>query len=144
MVFFYFYIVFDLYHKWYFFYFYIVFDLTALLTDLWSVYHKWYFFFLVAYICEYYTTCVWLITYSRHCRHGVVFHQDNAGQHVSVNMLQKLKGFGWDILNHLSYSPDMTPSDYYLFRSMEHLLHGNNFAWTISLHPNHGGFTEQA
>jgi len=33
-------------------------------------------------------------------RRGVVFHQDNARPHVSVNTLQKLKGFGWDILNH--------------------------------------------
>ena len=40
-------------------------------------------------------------------RHGVVFYQYNA-----VNTLQKLKGFGWDILNHPSYSPDMTPSNH--------------------------------
>jgi len=42
-------------------------------------------------------------------------------------MLQKLKGFGWDILNHPPYSPDMAPSDYYLFRSTEHSFHGKNF-----------------
>ena len=60
-------------------------------------------------------------------RHEVVFHQDNTRPHVSVNTLQKLKGFGWDILNHPPYSPDMAPSDYYLFKSMEHSLHGKNF-----------------
>ena len=47
-------------------------------------------------------------------RHGVVVHQDNARPNVSVNTLQKLKGFGLDILSHPPYY-----SDYYLFRSME-------------------------
>ena len=35
---------------------------------------------------------------------GVVFHQNNTRPHVSVNTLQKLKGFGWDILNCSPYS----------------------------------------
>ena len=60
-------------------------------------------------------------------RHGVVFHHDNARMHVSVNMLQKFKGFGWDILNHLPYFPDMAHSDYYLFLSMENSLREKNF-----------------
>jgi len=60
--------------------------------------------------------------------HGVVFRHDNARPHVSVNMLQKSNGFGWDILNLPPYSPDMAPSDYYMFRSMEHSLCGKNFA----------------
>ena len=38
-----------------------------------------------------------------------------------------MKGFGWDILNDPPYSPDMAPSDYYLFRLMEHSLRGKNF-----------------
>ena len=60
--------------------------------------------------------------------HGVVFQQDNVRPCVSVNTLQKLKGFGWDILNHPPHSPDMVPSDYYLFQSMEHSLRIKNFA----------------
>ena len=38
-----------------------------------------------------------------------------------------MKGFGWDILNHPHYYPDMAPSDYYMLRSIEHSLHGKNF-----------------
>ena len=41
-------------------------------------------------------------------RHGVVFLQDNTRPHVSVNKLQKLKEFDWDILNHPPYSLDIT------------------------------------
>ena len=60
-------------------------------------------------------------------RHGVVFHQDNARPDVSVKTMLKLKGFGWDILNHPPYSPDIASLDYYLFQSMEHSLRRKNF-----------------
>ena len=48
-------------------------------------------------------------------RHRVVLYQDNARSQFSVNTLQELKGFGWDILNHPPYSLDIAPSDYYMF-----------------------------
>uniref|UniRef100_A0A914EJM2 Transposase n=1 Tax=Acrobeloides nanus TaxID=290746 RepID=A0A914EJM2_9BILA len=34
---------------------------------------------------------------------------------------------GWEILDHPPYSPDMAPSDFYLFRSLEHWLRGKKF-----------------
>ena len=37
----------------------------------------------------------------------VVFHQDNARPHVSVKTMLKLKGFGWDILNHPPILPTL-------------------------------------
>ena len=61
-------------------------------------------------------------------RLGVIIHQDNARPRVSVNTLLKLKGFGWDILNDSPHSPDMVPSDYYLFHSTEHALRERNFS----------------
>ena len=59
--------------------------------------------------------------------HGLIFHQDNARLHVSVNTLQTLKGFGRDILKPPPYSPDMAPTYDYLFRLMEHSLRGRHF-----------------
>jgi transposase len=42
--------------------------------------------------------------------------------------------FGWEILEHPPYSPDLAPSDYHLFRSMEHWLRGKKFGTDIELH----------
>jgi histone-lysine N-methyltransferase SETMAR len=35
--------------------------------------------------------------------------------------------YGWEVLSHPPYSPDLAPSDYHLFRSMEHFLRGREF-----------------
>jgi histone-lysine N-methyltransferase SETMAR len=45
-------------------------------------------------------------------------------QHVSIMTQEKLNEFGWEILTHPVYSPDIAPSDYYLFRSLPNHLHG--------------------
>jgi histone-lysine N-methyltransferase SETMAR len=56
-------------------------------------------------------------------RKGIVFHQNNARPHVSKMMQQKLKELNWEILDHPPYSPDLAPSDYHLFRSLQkHLI----------------------
>ena len=55
-------------------------------------------------------------------RNGVVFHQENARLHTFLMTRQKLRELGWDVLSHPPYSPDLTPSDYHLFRSMQNAL----------------------
>lgn len=60
-------------------------------------------------------------------RKGVVFHQDNARPHTSLLTRQKLLQLGWNILPHPPYSPDLAPSDYYLFRSLQNFLDGKTF-----------------
>ena len=34
---------------------------------------------------------------------------------------------GWEVLEHPPYSPDLAPSDYHLFRSLQHFLRGKEF-----------------
>lgn len=41
--------------------------------------------------------------------------------------LDKLKELKWEILLHPPYSPDIAPSDYHLFRSLQNDLNGKNF-----------------
>ena len=55
-------------------------------------------------------------------RKGVIFHHDNATPHTSLATRQKLLRIGWEVMLHLPYSPDLAPSDYYLFRSLQNSL----------------------
>lgn len=55
------------------------------------------------------------------------FQQDNARPHVSRQTRQKLEELGWDVIKHPPYSPDAAPSDYHLFRSLEHFMRGRRF-----------------
>jgi len=60
-------------------------------------------------------------------RHGVVFYQDNARPYISLTTRQKLLRFGWDVLLHPPYLPDIAPSDFHLFRSLQNSLIRKNF-----------------
>ncbi|GFU82102.1 histone-lysine N-methyltransferase SETMAR [Trichonephila clavipes] len=59
-------------------------------------------------------------------RKGIVFHHDNARPHTAMVTQQKLNALGWEVLGHPLYSPDMAPSDYYLFRSLQNYLTKKN------------------
>jgi histone-lysine N-methyltransferase SETMAR len=60
-------------------------------------------------------------------RKGVVFHQDNARPHVSEMTQQKIKELNLEISDHPPYSPDLAPSDYHLFRSLQNHLNNKKF-----------------
>ena len=52
--------------------------------------------------------------FNRKC---IIFHQDNARAHVYLMTRQKLLQLGWEVLIHLSYSPDIVSLDFHLFWS---------------------------
>jgi len=69
-------------------------------------------------------------------RSNVIFHHDNARfqllfqhdkPHVARNVQNKLREFGWKLLLHPPYSPNIALSDFYLFRSLQHFLAGKKF-----------------
>ena len=60
-------------------------------------------------------------------RKGVIFYHDNATPHTSWATRQKLLRLGWEVMLHPPYSPDLEPSDYYLFRSLQNTLNGKIF-----------------
>ncbi|EZA47187.1 Histone-lysine N-methyltransferase SETMAR [Ooceraea biroi] len=57
-------------------------------------------------------------------RKGVAFHHDNARPRTSLVTREKLLQLGWDVLPHPPYSPDLAPSDYHSFRSLQNALNG--------------------
>ncbi|VVC34836.1 Ribonuclease H-like domain,Transposase, type 1,Winged helix-turn-helix DNA-binding domain, partial [Cinara cedri] len=62
-------------------------------------------------------------------RHNyVILQHDNAQPHVAQVVKTYLETLKWDVLPHSPYSPDLAPSDYYLFRSMQHGLADQYFS----------------
>ena len=55
-------------------------------------------------------------------RKGPVLLQDNVWPHVTQPVLQKLRELSYGVLPHPPYSPDLLPTEYHLFKSLENLL----------------------
>ena len=58
---------------------------------------------------------------------GIIFQHDNARPHVARPVKNYLQNNDWEVLAHPPYSPDLAPSDYHLFRSMQNALTGIRF-----------------
>ena len=59
-------------------------------------------------------------------RGQLYFHHDNAS-HVATPVKETIKQSSWNLLPHPPYSPDLAPSDYHLFRSLNNDLRGKKF-----------------
>ncbi|GFT81573.1 histone-lysine N-methyltransferase SETMAR [Trichonephila clavipes] len=46
---------------------------------------------------------------------------------VFIVFINPPRGFGWDVFDHPSYSPDLTPSDFHLFLHLKSFLAGKHF-----------------
>ena len=58
---------------------------------------------------------------------NVLFCQDNVLCHKSNAMIAKLHELLFKLLPRPPYSPDMTPSDYWLFANLQRMLQGKRF-----------------
>jgi len=62
-------------------------------------------------------------------RKKVILLQDNARAHTAIMTLRTITDLDWEILSHPAYSPDFAPSDYHLFRSLQHHLTDTHFTY---------------
>uniref|UniRef100_A0A0N5BM18 HTH_48 domain-containing protein n=1 Tax=Strongyloides papillosus TaxID=174720 RepID=A0A0N5BM18_STREA len=60
-------------------------------------------------------------------RKGIILLQDNARPHVALKTRKKLDELCYEVLPHPAYSPDVAPSDYHLFLSLQNFLNGRSF-----------------
>ena len=63
---------------------------------------------------------------------GIVFHQDNAPAHKSVELCKiwLLYVTGFEVVDHPPHSLDLGPSDYFLFPNMKVHVAGKLRYWT--------------
>ena len=59
--------------------------------------------------------------------HGVLLLQDNAPAHTSQVVMTAATECGFEILPHSTFSPDMAPSDFYLFPKLKSNLRGTHY-----------------
>ncbi|KOX77735.1 hypothetical protein WN51_10524 [Melipona quadrifasciata] len=57
----------------------------------------------------------------------LLFHQDNAPCHKSMKTMVKSNELRLELLSHPPYSPDLAPSDYWLFTDIKQILQGKKF-----------------
>ena len=60
-------------------------------------------------------------------QHKVILLHDNAPSRTAKPVKETIEAFSWEILSHAAYSPDLAPSDYYLFALMGHALSDQHF-----------------
>ena len=52
----------------------------------------------------------------------VLLQHDNTRTHTSLKTHEVISSFGWTTILHSPYSPDLAPSDFYLFGSLKESL----------------------
>lgn len=59
---------------------------------------------------------------------GVLLQQDNARPHTSQATMAAISDLGFEVLPHPPYSPDLAPSDFWLFGRMKEPLRGHRYS----------------
>ena len=70
---------------------------------------------------------VYLFVFGIHLNRGSRVIFNNAPAHTSAVVVAKLMELGFQLVSHPPYSPDLAPSDYYLFPNMKKWLAGKRF-----------------
>ena len=58
---------------------------------------------------------------------GILLQQDNARVHTCKIAIDAVERNGYELIPHPAYSPDLAPSDYYLFPNLKKDIRGRHF-----------------
>ena len=61
------------------------------------------------------------------CSKGVLLQQDNAGVHTCKVAMDAVERNGYELIPHPAYSPDLAPSDFFLFPNLKKDIRGLHF-----------------
>jgi transposase len=59
---------------------------------------------------------------------NVLFHHDNVPPHRAARVHQFFDDNNFEVVPHASYSPDLAPSDFWLFTTLKDVLRGRTFS----------------
>ena len=58
---------------------------------------------------------------------GILLQQDNARVHTCKIAMDAVERNGYELIPHRAYSPDLAPSDYFLFPNLKKDIRGRHF-----------------
>ena len=58
----------------------------------------------------------------------IIFHQNNAPSHTTQKTITKISALKYELLQHPPYSPDLAPSDFWLFPHLKKFMRGKHFS----------------
>ena len=58
---------------------------------------------------------------------GILLQQDNARVHTCKTAMDAVERNGYELIPHPAYSPDLAPSDYFLFPNLKKDIRGRHF-----------------
>ncbi|PSN41436.1 hypothetical protein C0J52_22648 [Blattella germanica] len=64
---------------------------------------------------------------------GPLILYDNARPHIALVVVEKLREYGWEVLPHLPYSPDMSTPDFDLFPKLKEPMRGRRYSYLEEL-----------
>ena len=60
---------------------------------------------------------------------GILLQQDNARVHTCKIAMDVVERNGYELIPHPTYSPDLAPSDYFLFPNLKKDIRGRHFRY---------------
>ena len=63
---------------------------------------------------------------------GVILHQNNVRPHTAAKTVEIINQFGWELLPHFPFIPDLALSDFHLFGSLKEFTSDEEIKSTVS------------